>query len=210
MISLHTKERLALIAALAAVLYAALPNSGHAAGVPSGEVAFAHERVEPAYNDRDGSFAFLLTPEGAQLGKGAPTAPVYIVLYPTEVAATIGPVICQHQPADNCPDHGPTLAGLAEAMMPNVYGNGVWGHDHLLAVPGGNGGFAINWLPIAVLFTTPEAASTHITTLDQLNDARAHGVVTEVPLPPATFHGAIVPAQVYPRGTPVVPAPQIQ
>lgn len=209
MISLHTKERLVLGAALAAALFAALPGTSRAAGVPSGEVVFAHERVEPAYNDRDGSFAYLLTPEGAQVGKGAPTAPVYIVMYPANVADTIGPVICQHQPADNCPDHGPTLAGLAEAMMPNVYGGGVWGHDHLLAIPGNSGGFAINWLPIAVLFTTPEAAATHITTLDQLNDARARGVVTEVPLPPATFHGAIVPATVYARGLPVEPAPPI-
>jgi hypothetical protein len=56
-------------------------------------------------------------------------------MYPTEVSGAIGTVICAHQPLDNCPDHGPLLAGLAEAMAPDVYANGVWGHDHIADMP---------------------------------------------------------------------------
>ena len=211
MINSNLKLRLAVTAALAAAAFAALPHAG-AAAVPSGEVVFANDRVEPVYNDLDGSFGYLLTPASAVVNPNAHTvAEIYVVLYPTDVATAIGPVICQHQPADNCPDHGPALSGLAEATKPTVYANGVWGHDHLAALPtaGRVGGaeFAIDWIPVAVVFNTIEAASTHITTLSQLNDARARGLVTEIPLPDATFHGSPVPATVYARGTPVPPAP---
>jgi hypothetical protein len=126
-------------------------------------------------------------------------------------ANAIGPVICAHQPADNCPDHGPAVAGLAEATRPAVYGGGVWGHDHLAAMapaarPTDDREFKINWLPVVVLFNSLEAVR-HITTIDQLNELRALGQVTEIPLPGATFHGSSVPANVYAKGTPVPPAP---
>jgi hypothetical protein len=110
---------------------------------------------------------------------------------------------------DNCPDHGLQLAGLAKSAQPAVYGNGVWGHDHLLAAPGSGGDFNILWEPIAVLFTSAAAANTHITTLAQLHMAEAHSQVIEIPLPPATFHCSVVPAAPYNNGTPVPPAPPL-
>ena len=92
------------------------------------------------------------------------------------------------------------------------FGNGVWGHDHLASIPAApdkaGGEFNVDWLPVAVMFNTPEAV-THITTLSQLNDARAHGLITEIPLTGAIFHGSTVSANVYARGTPVVPAPPV-
>lgn len=213
MISSYLKARLALTAAITATLAAAIPMA-HAAGyVPSGEVEFARSVVEPVYNDLDGSFGYLLTPEQAHVNATSNNvSEIYVVLYPAASAGVIGTVNCAHQPADNCPDHGPALSGLAEATVPSVYGAGVWGHDHLASVPTApklaGGEFNVDWLPVAVMFNTPEAV-THITTLNQLNNARAHGLITEIPLPGATFHGSPVSAAVYARGTAVVPAPPV-
>ncbi len=209
----YLKVRFALATALVAVMFAALPLAG-AAPVPSGEVEFALARVEPVYNDIDGSFGYLLTPANAHVNpNGRTTAEIYVVMYPTAVGATIGGVNCTHQPADNCPDHGPVLSGLAEATIPAVYGAGVYGHDHLAALQTApatdDEAFAIDWIPVVVLFNTTEAAKTHITTLSQLNDARARNLVTEIALPQATFHGSAVNASVYARGVPVVPAPPV-
>jgi hypothetical protein len=174
-------------------------------------VEFAQGRIEPAYDGGDGSFVFLLTPEGARENADAhAVAELYVIMYPTQSAAAVGTVICQHQPMDNCPDHGPTLAGLAMAMVPAVYGDGVWGHDHLISAPpaprNSGGEFQVAWMPVAVLFKTEEAAANHITTSSQLDAARANGEVIEVPLPPATFHGSVVPANIYSRGIAVPPA----
>jgi hypothetical protein len=215
MIQLHSQTRTALLAAWRAVLFSAMmPTAVLAGPVPSGEVTFTESRVEPAYDGRDGSFAFLLTPERArQNANPQAVAELYVILYPTQSAAAVGTMICQHQPMDNCPDHGPTLAGLAMATIPGVYGNGVWGHDHLISAPPAPGhdgeGFHVSWMPVAVLFKTVEAAANHITTHSQLNAARAAGQVTEIPLPPAAFHGSVVPAGIYERGTPVPPAPPL-
>jgi hypothetical protein len=215
MFHLHSKARTALSVAWRAVLLGATLSTAVLAGpVPSGEVTFAENRVEPAYDGRDGSFAFLLTPENARENANAhAVAELYIIMYPTQSAAAVGTMICQHQPMDNCPDHGPTLAGLAMAMIPGVYGNGVWGHDHLISAPPAPGhdddGFHVAWMPVAVLFKTAEAAANHVTTLSQLDAARAAGQVMEIPLPPATFHGGVVPAGIYERGTPIPPAPPL-
>ena len=206
------KARIGMTAAAGVVMMATAVLSANAgAAVPSGEVQFANNVVEPVYNDLTGGFAFLLTPENAHVNANSPNvADIYIVMYPTEVANTIGGVNCQHQPADNCPDHGPAVAGLAEAMVPSVYGNGVWGHDHLASMPAAppvrGGEFNPTWLPIVVLFKTMDAV-THVTTLDQLNQLRAAGAVTEVPLPGAIFLGSPASASAYARGTPVDPAP---
>jgi hypothetical protein len=86
----------------------------------------------------------------------------------------------------------------------------VWGHDHLATRPAAppvrGGEFNPTWLPIVVLFKTM-AAVTHVTTLEQLNQLRAAGAVTEVPLPGAIFLGNPTSAATYARGTPVDPAP---
>ena len=210
MMNSHLK-RLALSTAFAIAAFAAIPQAG--AQVPSGEVSFGQSVVEPTYNGMDGSFSFLLTPNHRHLNPNAPVAEIYLIMYPTEVKDTIGTVICAHQPLDNCPDHGPLLAGLAEAMSPVVYANGVWGHDHIADMPGaphlGGGEFEVNWLPIMVLFNSLETASTHFTTTDQVEEAEALGLITEVPLPPASFHGSPVSAAVYAKGTPVEPVQSV-
>jgi hypothetical protein len=197
-------QRFVLAAALAAAAFVAFPEAY--AQVPSGEVTFGQSVVEPTYNGLDGSFSYLLTPEHRHINPNAPVAEIYLIMYPTEVAGTIGTVICAHQPLDNCPDHGPLLASLAEAMSP-VYANGVWGHDHIADMPTapklGGGEFEVSWLPIMVLFNSLDTASTHFTTTEQVEEAEAQGLITEVPLPPATFHGNPVSAAVYNNGTPV-------
>ena len=176
--------------------------------VPSGERTIGQSTIEPAYNDANGGTIYLLTPDKAPVHPNAHNvAPLYVVVYPTSAAGAVGTMQCAHQPMDNCPDHGPLLAGLAESVVPSVYGAGVWGHDHLLAAPASGGDFNIEWLPIAVLFTNPAAANTHITTLGQLLAAEGNGDAFEIPLPPAIFNCAVVSGATYDMGTPVPPLP---
>jgi hypothetical protein len=187
----------------------------------SGQVELRNgDIVESAYNTNDGSLVFLLTPHEKHghdgdhdrdddHEKSSGVAPLYIVVYPTSVSGIIKTVNCQHQPADNCPDHGPVFAGLAEATVPSVYGNGVWGHDHIGPFPASRRGDSpsVTWVPVAVMFTTLEAASTHITTIDQLHAAEKAGQVTEVVLWDAAFQASQTSASVYLKGTPVPPGP---
>ena len=84
---------------------------------------------------------------------------------------------CQHQPADNCPDHGPAVSGLAQAAAPLVYSSGVWGHDHLVAAPPSPpaaGDFNVAWEPVVVLFTSTDAV-TRITELAHGRHIRQRG-----------------------------------
>jgi hypothetical protein len=200
-----------VVLSTAVALAASTGISNAFADVPSGEVTFGRSVVEPTYNGLDGSFAFLLTPEHRHVNPNAPVAEIYLIMYPTEVAGAIGTVICAHQPLDNCPDHGPLLASLAEAMEPGVYANGVWGHDHIANMPTVPHleDFEVNWLPVMVLFNSLDTAYTHFTTKEQVEEAEAEGLVTEVPLPPATFHGNPVAAAVYYNGTPVEPVQSV-
>ncbi|HYL14999.1 MAG TPA: hypothetical protein VEV41_18300 [Terriglobales bacterium] len=207
--------RLALLVTLGITLFATVPRTSAAAdSLPTGEVQLGQSILEPAYNDLDGTLTYLLTPiKAPEQANSHAVAPLYVIVYPTPVAGIIGTVSCQHQPMDNCPDHGPAIAGLAEAAVPAVYSGGVWGHDHILSAPPSpppsGGDFNVAWLPVAVLFTSPAAASNHITTLSQLNAAIAAGEVTQIPLPAATFHCSTVAATVYNKGTPVPPAPPL-
>jgi hypothetical protein len=195
---------------LALVLVVSTGGTAGASALPTGETQLGQSLIEPAYNDANGSLIYLLTPSGAHVHPNDHnTAPLYVIMYPTSAAAAIGTVNCQHQPADNCPDHGPGLAGLAKQVMPSVYGSGVWGHDHILAAPGSGGDFNVLWEPIAVLFTNAAAATTHITTLDQLRTAEANDDAIEIPLPQATFHCSVVSVAPYNNGTPVTPAPPL-
>jgi hypothetical protein len=185
-----------------------------AQSLPTGEVQVGQSILEPTYNDLDGALSYVLTPIHAPVHpNGHNQAPFYLPVYPTAVANIIGTVNCQHQPADNCPDHGPEIAGLAKSVLPSVYGGGVWGHDHIMSAPPAGpptgGDFNIIWLPVAVLFTSTSAASNHITTLSQLNAALAAGQVIEIPLVGAQFHCSVVPAAVYKQGTPLPPAPPL-
>ena len=211
------KRRLLFMAVASAFVAAlwALPAS--AGPLPSGERINGGTNgnggtvIEPVYDDMTGQIRYVSTPRGTALP--VPTnpraaAPFYLPVYPGNAA--VGTLNCQDQPTENCPDHGPAVAGLAELLQPGVYNatnGGVLGHDHLMAGPGSGGDFNIAWVPTLVLFT-PGAAITHITTLTQLNGLiNSHAVFT-VPLdgtngtPNLTFHCSVVPAAVYAQGVP--------
>jgi hypothetical protein len=199
------KLKLALAAAMCAAAFAA-------DSFPTGQRQLGQTIVEPAYA-QDGTFTFLMSPKNASdQGANRAMSPVYIVVYPTDVSTTIGPVNCFHQPEDNCPEHGPGITAFAQATMPNVYKpNGVYGHDHVVVShpDSGSPDFSVTRLPIVALFTTPNAAFEHITTLDQLNTAVSDGRVKLFPLTPAAFHGSTVSADVFNRATPLPSVPSI-
>jgi hypothetical protein len=177
--------------------------------------------VEPAYDDQTGEIRYLSTPTGTDHPvptNPRATAPLYLPVYPVGSTATPASTLnCQHLP-ENCPDHGPGVAHLAQVFEPGVYGNGttipgdVQGHDHLMAGPGSGGDFNVAWVPTLVLFTNSAAANTHITTLTKLTEMFANGDVIEVPLdgnpfegvalPNRTFHCSVVSAAVYAHGVP--------
>ena len=169
--------------------------------IPSGERLLGQSVLEPVYDDEQaGVIGFVSTPLHAPL-KANPRAwaPFFVPVYP--VGSTVGAVLCQHMPVDNCPDHGPGIAGAAAAIRPAVYGGGVIGHDHLMDFPGG-ADFDIAWEPILVLFTSKAAANEHLLTDAQIEAAVARGDAIEVPVPQETFHCARVSAAVWARATP--------
>ena len=186
-----------------------------ASSLPSGErlvggtASHGGTVLEPVYDDMTGLIRYVSTPRGAPNpvnSNPVAAAPFYLPVYPA--GSTVGVTLnCQDVPAENCPDHGPAVAGLAQALEPGVYGGGVIGHDHLMAGPGSHGDFNVAWVPTLVLFT-PGAAITHITTLAQLNALIASGDVITVPLdgtngfPNLTFHCSVVTAAVYAQGRP--------
>ena len=206
--------RHAFVRALAGALCTMLPLAAFASDpLPTGQVQAGQSTIEPGYNDADGSLLYIKTPiqPTLKLKPNTPLAPLYLIVYPNSAAGAIGTVNCQHQPVDNCPNHGPKIAGLAEAHQPGVYpAGGVWGHDHILAghpaPPPTGGDFNVPWEPIAVLFTDT-AHITHITTLSELQAAENAGYVQLVPLLAASFHCNLVAAADYDGGTPVPPAP---
>ncbi|HKS79738.1 MAG TPA: hypothetical protein VJQ07_12815 [Gaiellaceae bacterium] len=178
----------------------------------SGSFSGGGGTIEPAYDDATGTLVYLQTPNGPPVhppkkidpSTGMPinVAPIYLPMYPVGSGIDPATLNCAHVPADNCPDHGPLLAAVAASIMPNVYGGGVVGHDHLVGIASTGGDFNILWEPVLVLFTNPGAATTHITTLAQINNAVANHDAIEVPIPPATFHCSSVSAAAYWRGTP--------
>jgi hypothetical protein len=187
---------------------------GNAAGTHGGTV------LEPGYNDVTGTITYVSTPQGT--AHPVPTnvratAPFYLPVYPTSslTGALAGVRLnCKHVPTDNCPDHGPGIAEIAEGFEHGVYGGGVAGHDHLFAPPGSGGDFNVAWRPIVVLFTKSSYV-THITTLTELEGLREAGKVEEIPLDGTfaplgdlnlTFHCSVVSASVYSHGTPFTPA----
>ena len=166
--------------------------------------------VEPAIDDTTGNLVYLLTPTNAKTHPNAHNvAPLYLPVYPVGSGIDPATLNCAHVPADNCPDHGPGVAGAAKSIMPSVYGSldgtvpgGVLGHDHLVGIASTGGDFNVIWEPVLVLFTNADAAKTHITTLAQIKAAEAAGQAFEVPLPQLDFHCSSVSAAVYARGTP--------
>jgi hypothetical protein len=178
----------------------------------TGEYTGGGGAIEPAYDDATGTLVYLQTPNNVPFNPvkkidpdtGMPinVAPIYLPVYPAGSAIDPATLNCAHVPADNCPDHGPLIAGAAMQIVNPVYKNGVLGHDHLVGIAKTGGDFNVLWEPVVVLFTNPVAATVHITTLAQIDDAVAAGNAIEVPLPQATFHCSSVSAAAYWRGTP--------
>ena len=86
-----------------------------------------------------GKLIYILTPAGSRSAKhtGADAvSPLYIIVYPSSAKNSVGTMHCAHEGGDNCPDHGPGISDLAQAVVPAVYGSGVWGHDHITDGPG--------------------------------------------------------------------------
>jgi len=209
-------RRLVFMAVAASALLAGLwAVPAAASSLPSGErivggtAAHGGTVIEPVYDDMTGQIRYVSTPRGTPdpvNSNPVAAAPFYLPVYPA--GSTVPTLNCQDVPAENCPDHGPAVAGLAQALEPGVYGGGVIGHDHLMAGPGSHGDFNVAWVPTLVLFTNSAAANTHITTLAQLNAMIASGDVKTVPLdgtngfPNLTFHCSVVSAAAYARGVP--------
>ena len=203
----------------------ALPLTSSATIAPSGEVTIGNSTlssptgpftggggsVEPAYNDANGSLAYIFTPTKSQIinPKTQTVAPIYVVVYPVGSGIDPTSLDCRHLLADlvtlsdNCPDHGPLVAG--HAIVSPVYGHGVLGHDHLIGVASTGGDFNFIWEPVLVLFTNAAAATEHITTLNALNEAVADHDAIEIPVPALDFNCSVVSASVYANGTPVTP-----
>jgi hypothetical protein len=161
--------------------------------------------VEPAIDDANGNTVYLLTPTNAKTHPNAHNvAPLYLPVYPVGSGIDPSSLNCAHMPADNCPDHGPGVAGAAMGIMPSVYGGGVLGHDHLVGIASTGGDFNVIWEPVLILFTSADAAKQHITTLDQINAALAgsNPNAIAVPLPQLDFNCASVSAAVFASGTP--------
>ena len=176
------------------------------AQLPSGERQLGQTIVEPGYDDRTGDLIYIMTPIGAPLpshANGQSVSSLSIVVYPNSAAGSVGTMNCAHEGGDNCPDHGPDIAGLAQAVVPSVYGDGVWGHDHIMDGPGGNE-FNVTWQVVVVLFTNSAAANTHITTEAQLDAAIDAGDAFTIETP-TIFNCNLVSGATYNRATPVPP-----
>ncbi len=169
---------------------------------PSGEVVVGNSVIEPAYNIGTGGIVYLKTPKKTVVNPNAhQTAPLYLIVYPKAFSLT-GALNCEDIPFENCVDHGPAIAGLAQEQQPAVYGEGVLGHDHLVGVASSDTDFNVNWEPIVELFT-PTATIRHITKIGELESALAQGELQEIKLPQATFHCSVVSGAAYAKGVPL-------
>lgn len=199
-----------VLATAFAVALAGITPALAAGSTPSGERIHGQSVLEPGFDDTTGNVRYVMTPLHApENANPRAWAPFYVPVYPVTAAASVGTLQCTHVLADNCPDHGPPIALGAAAAVPAVYGpangSGVLGHDHLFAPPASGGDFNIAWEPILVLFTSPAAANTRLTTLAQINTAVSSHNAFLVPLPQLTFHCEVVPANIYANATPVTP-----
>jgi hypothetical protein len=199
-------RRLLPLAIAAAVAVTISTPVGAATSAPSGERHLGQATLEPAYDAaHPGELTYLLTPDKAPNPvKANPHAwaPIYIPVYPigSTAATTFN---CQHMPVENCPDHGGLVASAAQAILPDVYGAGVAGHDHVLDVPGGDD-FNIAWEPVLVLFTSAATANQHLLIDDAILAAAARGDVLLVPAPQLTFDCSVVSVAAWTKATPVV------
>ncbi|HKW58963.1 MAG TPA: hypothetical protein VJR46_04325 [Candidatus Dormibacteraeota bacterium] len=198
----------ALLALASTLLFAAIPVSAAADSLPSGEHAHGRVTIEPAYDDFNGSIVYLQTPDRlAPLNPTQPinnvnshaVAPLFLVVYPPGTPGTFN---CMGNPG-NCPDHDGAIAGVATAVMPDVYGTNataVPGHDHLVGLPR-TGDFNVPWHVYVELFTSTSAVR-HITTLGQLQAAWSSGDLVELDSG-ITFLCPVVSARAYASSAPV-------
>jgi len=198
---MQSKLRFILLVALG-MLLTGVTVAG--AQVPSGERQLGKTIIEPGYDDRTGELIYIMTPMGAPFPSHSnehAVSPLFIIVYPNSAADAVGTMNCAHEGGDNCPDHGPDIAALAQSVVPSVYGDGVWGHDHVMDGPGGSE-FNVTWHVIVVLFTNAEAAKTHVTTEDQLDAALDAGdaITVETAI---VFHCNLVSGATYNRATPI-------
>lgn len=173
-----------------------------AGSLPSGERAFGQNSIEPAYDADTGTILYLQTPIKSPFPthtSASAVSPLYLVEYPT--GSTVGTLNCMGIPG-NCPDHDGEVAGAAAQIMPDVYGDGAIGHDHIVDSPGRGKDFNVAWEVVEVLFTSKAAANQHLTTEPQIDSAVAHGQAIKVDLGFA-FHCSITSATTYWHGTPV-------
>lgn len=177
------------------------------AQVPSGERQLGRTIIEPGYDDRTGELIYIMTPMGTPSPLHADAhaiSPLFIVVYPNAAADAVGTMNCAHEGGDNCGDHGPGIADLAQATVPNVYGDGVWGHDHIMNGTGGSD-FNVTWQVVVVLFTNLDAAKTHITTEAQLDAAIDAGDAFSI-VTPTILHANMVAKATYDRAKALPPA----
>ncbi len=196
-----------MIVALAACT-ALMPMDAAAGTLPSGERTLGNVSIEPAYDDSGAGIVYLLTPNRlAPLNPTQPingvnqhaAAPLFLVVYPPGTPGTFN---CMGVPG-NCPDHDPTIAGVATGVMPSVYGtdpSAVPGHDHLVGMPR-TGDFNVAWHVYVELFTSASAVH-HVTTLDQLEAGWSSGGIAELDTG-ITFACSVVSARAYAAGSPV-------
>ena len=191
------------------------PSTGIASTWPSGQRMTANTSfdgthfvggggtIEPAFNDANGTLTYLLTPNNAKVNPNDHNvAPIYLPVYPAGSGIDAATLSCAHVPADNCPDHGPLIAGAAMQIDPGVYSGGVLGHDHLVGIAKTDGDFNIIWEPVLVLFTNAAAARNRLMTLTDINNAVSSHNAFLVPIPQADFHCSVVPESSYAKATP--------
>jgi hypothetical protein len=203
---------LAAVAALALLAAAPTASAGKAGGTVSGERINLEQVLIPLYDWDTGKVMYGSTPVSCQyVNTCAPKVsshipkfeiqPFYLVVYP--IGAHV-PIQCNHMPADNCPDHGITIADGAAKLVPSVYGRGVLGHDHISA-PVTDPAYRVIASPTLVLFKTRAAANELLNTRQKILAAVKRGDAFLYPAPQFMFINYIVDKKLYDEGTPVKP-----
>lgn len=202
-----------LTAALVVLVALAFVPAASTSGPPSGERIWQKQVLIPLYNWDTGKIMIGSTPLSCQyVNTCAPgvekyipkleVQPFYLVVYPMSAKGVT--VECTHDPADNCPDHGPLIAAGAAKLVPSVYGEGVLGHNHLSA-PVTSKDYRVIAEPVLVLFKTRAAANEMVTTRAQVMALVKSGAAFLYPAPQYTFINYVVDSKFYAEGKNVKP-----
>jgi hypothetical protein len=192
---------------LGSALLAAAGFGGHTAqaSTATGQVAFGHAQVEPAYDGATGNQIFLGIPSKATTSTSQAWTPLYLPMYPTN--SNLGMLDCT---PDNC-DHVNVLpSGLVSALgLDSVYPEGtistqygsftgglVKGHDHVTGGRESGSGTPVTRHVFLVLFTPQGVAdgaiNTELTTDDAISAAIAAGDAVGPIDTGAIVHAAVV------------------